>query len=183
MTGDAESALTALYQRLVERRSAARSARRRRSLANGRSCVAASAAAGRLPRRALARARDARRSPAARSPIGFAARRSSAAARRGPPAAEIAEFYRTYAAVPLGEIDGAGTVPGVTPETLLGAIPPELARPAIARALQAAARAAAYGPWTIRHQKAALAELRCTRDRLPVPGAVDLTDWLPFLAP
>ena len=98
-----------------------------------------------------------------------------------PSASEIAEFYHTYAAVPLGEIAGAGTVPGVTPQTLLGAIPPELARPAITRALQAAARADAYGPWTTRRQDAALAGIRCTHDRLPVPGAVDLTDWLPFL--
>jgi hypothetical protein len=85
--------------------------------------------------------------------------------------------------VPLGEIAGAGVVPGVMPETLLGAIPPELARPAITRALRAAARADAYGPWTTRRQGAALADIRCTRDRLPVPGAVDLTDWIPFLAP
>ncbi len=83
--------------------------------------------------------------------------------------------------MPLGEIAGAGIVVGSRPETLLGAIPPEVARPAIARALRAAAQADAYGPWTIRHQNAALAELRCTHDRLPVPGAVDLTDWLAFL--
>ena len=37
-------------------------------------------------------------------------------------------------------------------------------------------------PGRSRHQNAALAELRCTHDRLPVPGAVDLTDWLAFLA-
>ena len=182
LTGDAESALTALYERLVERRSA--SVGTRQVLAGERELVQRrfdGSTAG--YRSALSRARATL--AVARGAIADQLRRESIQQRLPaavPSASEIADFYRTYAAVPLGEIAGAGTVPGVTSQTLLGAIPPELARPAITRALQAAARVDAYGPWTTRRQYAALAGIRCTHDRLPVPGAVDLTDWLPFLA-
>ena len=64
----------------------------------------------------------------------------------------------------------------------LGAIPLELVRGAIGRALRDSSRASAFPGWTLRQQTAALAEVRCTGDRLPVLDVVDLTAWLPFLA-
>ena len=64
----------------------------------------------------------------------------------------------------------------------LGAIPLELVRPAIGRALRDSSRASKFADWTLRRQTAALAEVRCAGDRLPVLDVVDLTVWLPFLA-
>ena len=183
VTGDAESALTALYERLVVRRSAFvglnQALAREREIVERRFSGSTTAY-----RTALSRARATL--AVARGAIADVLRREAIQQRLPvavPSAGEIAEFYRTYATVPLGEIAGAGAVPGATPETLLGAIPPELARPAITRALQTASRADAYGRWTTRQQKAALAGIRCTNDRLPVPGAVDLRDWIPALGP
>ncbi len=66
--------------------------------------------------------------------------------------------------------------------TPLGALPDALARPAISRAIAAAARVDAYHAWTWKRQKDALDDLRCTRDRLPAIGAVELTAFLPELA-
>jgi hypothetical protein len=65
----------------------------------------------------------------------------------------------------------------------LGALPIEAAQPAIVRALRATARLQAYHDWTVRQQRMALNQLRCTRDRLPQIGAVELTSFLPYLAP
>jgi len=53
----------------------------------------------------------------------------------------------------------------------------------IVRALRHAARAGTYDAWSEKRQDAALAELRCTRDRLPSVGTVRVTSWLPFLVP
>jgi hypothetical protein len=182
VTRDAETALTALYERLVERAAvrvtAAQTLARERSLVQQRFAGDRAAFLGAVRRAGATLA-------VARGALADQLRREAIQQRLrvpAPSAAAIADFYRTYAAVPLGEIEGAGVVPGVTPQTLLGAIPPELARRAITRALQAAARADAYGPWTTRRQNAALDGIRCLRDRLPVPGVVDLTSWLPFLA-
>ncbi len=61
------------------------------------------------------------------------------------------------------------------------AVPFATARPALRRALSEAARGNAYRTWTARTQNRALDEIRCTRDRLPAVGAVDLTSFLPFL--
>ena len=66
--------------------------------------------------------------------------------------------------------------------TPLAAFPSSRARPAVSRALHVAARAEAYRDWTWRRQHAALAELRCVRDRLPAVGAVELASFLPFLS-
>jgi hypothetical protein len=182
VTRDADATLTALFERLVERRAASVSASQ--TLARERELVRRRFRGSRQAYlRALSRAGATL--AVARGVIADQLRREQIQQRLSAPnpsSGQIAEFYRTYASVPLGEIAGAGSVPGVSPATLLGAIPPELARPAITRALQAAARADAYGPWTTRRQHAALAGIRCTRDRLPVPGSVDLTDWLPFLS-
>ena len=100
-----------------------------------------------------------------------------------PSAAEIADFAVTYAGMQLRDIPGAGAVTGVAPETPLGLLPATLARPAIVRALRHAARADAYDTWAEKRQHAALAELRCIRDRLPSVGAARVTSWLPFLVP
>lgn len=64
----------------------------------------------------------------------------------------------------------------------LGAIPLELVRGAIGRALRDSSRASAFPDWTLRRQTAALAEVRCAGDRLPALDVIDLTAWLPYLA-
>jgi hypothetical protein len=66
--------------------------------------------------------------------------------------------------------------------TPLAAVPFATARAAIARVLREAARREAYHARALRRQEAALAKLRCVRDRLPAVGAADLTTYLPFLA-
>ena len=48
-------------------------------------------------------------------------------------------------------------------------------------ALRTAAQADRYHSWTALEQKRALDDLRCTRDRLPQVGGVELTSYLPFL--
>ena len=95
----------------------------------------------------------------------------------------MAEFAATYAAVALRDIPGVGTPTGIAPETPLGALPAELARPVIRSALRHAARVDAYAGWAERRQEAVLDELRCLRDRLPTPGGAPLAAWLPFLEP
>lgn len=64
----------------------------------------------------------------------------------------------------------------------LGALPLELVRPAIAAQLVSYARNDAYHEWTAKVQESGLRKLACKRDALPLPGEVDLTTWLPFLA-
>jgi hypothetical protein len=95
----------------------------------------------------------------------------------------MAEFAATYAHVALRDIPGADVASGVAPETPLGALPAELARPVIRSGLRHAARAGAYAGWAERRQEATLDELRCRRDRLPTPGGAPLEAWLPFLEP
>ncbi len=77
---------------------------------------------------------------------------------------------------------GTLRITAVDEPTPLGALPAPLARPAIARALVAAARVDAYHAWTWKRQNQTLDDLRCTRDRLPAVGAVELTSFLPELA-
>ena len=76
-----------------------------------------------------------------------------------------------YAVRPLGE----------TVE--LGALPLERARPAIAAALRSFARGVAFERWSSNRQGVILPTLICRRDDLPAPGAIDLSMYLPFLAP
>ncbi|MDX6510162.1 MAG: hypothetical protein QOG81_1914, partial [Gaiellaceae bacterium] len=77
----------------------------------------------------------------------------------------------SYAVKPLGE----------TVE--LGALPLERARPAIASALRSFARGAAFETWSVNRQTGLLPSVICRGDDLPAPGAVDLSMYLPFLAP
>jgi hypothetical protein len=183
VSGDAELALTMLYARLVQQRHASVGAGSVR--AAERSIVLRRFEGSRAPyRTALVRARA---SPAvALGAIADELRRETIQARlpaSAPSAAEIADFAATYAGTQLRDIPGAGAVPGVAPETPLGVLPRTLVRPVIVRALRHAARADAYDRWAEKRQHAALAELRCIRDRLPSVGTTRLTSWLPFLAP
>jgi len=77
----------------------------------------------------------------------------------------------SYAVKPLGE----------TVE--LGALPLERARPAISSALRSFARGAAFETWSTNRQAGLLPSVICRGDDLPAPGAVDLSMYLPFLAP
>jgi hypothetical protein len=183
VTRDAEAALTALYARLVQRRaadvgpgevrSAERAIVRRRFGGNRASYLAALTRARATPAVALGVIADGLR----REAIQARLRAPS------PTRAEMSEFSATYATIALRDIPGAGAVAGVSPETPLGALPDELSRPVIRNALRHAARAGAYAGWAERRQEATLAQLRCTRDRLPTPGGAPLSAWLPFLEP
>jgi hypothetical protein len=88
---------------------------------------------------------------------------------------------------PLGGVitirtfEGVLRVRALADTTPLAAIPVTSARPAIRRALRAAAQADRYHTWTALEQKRALDRLGCVRDRLPQVAAVELTSYLPFL--
>ncbi len=88
---------------------------------------------------------------------------------------------------PLGRVvtvrtfEGVFRVRALADAAPLAAIPAASARPAISRALRAAAQADRYHGWTALKQKTALDQLRCVGDRLPQVGAVELTSYLPFL--
>ena len=56
------------------------------------------------------------------------------------------------------------------------------ARPAIVAALRDLQRGAAFETWTLRRQRQAQNLALCAKDDLPQTAAVDLTDYLPFLA-
>jgi hypothetical protein len=183
VTGDADSALTALYVRLVQLRAASVGPGDVR--AAERAIVRRRFGGERGPY--LAALRRARASTAvALGAIGDELRRERLLQRLRVPApsvAAVAEFAVTYAAVPLRDIPGGSVPAGVDPRTSLGLLPAGLARPVILRALRHAARAERYAGWAERRQHAALRELRCVRDRLPTVGSVPLTSWMPFLAP
>ena len=64
----------------------------------------------------------------------------------------------------------------------LGEVPLPQARDAVAAALRALAREDAYLAWSAGRQRSAQARLACAHDALPQVAAIDLTDYLPFLA-
>jgi hypothetical protein len=78
--------------------------------------------------------------------------------------------------------EGRFRVRALGPPTQLAAVPLGRARSAIAAALRAFARGEAYERWTEARQRGALASTTCVRDELPIPAAIDLTTYLPFLA-
>jgi len=82
----------------------------------------------------------------------------------------------------LRTLEGVVTVRPLGETTPLAAVPFATARGAVARVLREAARREALHTRTLRRQEAALAKLRCVRDRLPSLSAADLTSYLPFLA-
>lgn len=182
VTGDAESALTILFARLVQQRAA--------SVGSGEVRAAERAIVRRRfgGNRAqyLAALRRARASTAvALGAIADELRREALLVRlraTAPSRTEIAEFAATYASVPLRDVPGAGSVPGIDPGTPLGLLPDDIARTVVVRALRHAARAERYAAWAERRELRALDELRCVRDRLPTVGAAPLTSWMPFLA-
>lgn len=67
-------------------------------------------------------------------------------------------------------------------EAPLGAYPFALAAPAVRAALVGELKGAAFETWIRRRQNQSLEALACTHDQRPLPSAVDLTDWAPFLA-
>jgi hypothetical protein len=64
----------------------------------------------------------------------------------------------------------------------LGAFPFPLAAPAARAALVGELKGAAFETWIRRRQNQSLDDLACAHDQLPLPSAVDLTDWAPFLS-
>jgi hypothetical protein len=69
----------------------------------------------------------------------------------------------------------------LAPAEHLGALPLSTVRPAILAALRGFARAQSFQRWTLVEQNHALNRTICLRDELPQPGAIDLTEYLPFL--
>jgi len=76
---------------------------------------------------------------------------------------------------------GTFTVKALGDSSPLGAVPLGRARPAIAAALKAFAKGAAFENWTVARQRGALTTATCARDDLPQPAAIDLVQYLPFL--
>jgi hypothetical protein len=64
----------------------------------------------------------------------------------------------------------------------LGSFPLALAAPAVRAALVSEAKDAAFETWLRRRENQSLSTLACAHDQQPLPAAVDLTDWAPFLA-
>jgi hypothetical protein len=64
----------------------------------------------------------------------------------------------------------------------LGAIPLDLARPAVVNALRELARADRYDSWLLGRERALVEQALCRGDVQPQIGIVPLTDYLPFLA-
>lgn len=63
----------------------------------------------------------------------------------------------------------------------LGSLPLARARPAIAAALSAFERRAAFDGWSVGRQTFLLGSAICRGDDLPAPGTIRLTSYLPFL--
>ena len=128
-----------------------------------------------LPRPAHARASG--RSPhpggsGTRRPVSPSPRSRRRRSSRSPPAAHAR----------LRALDGTYTVTASGEAQPLGSVPLAQARPAIAAALRAFARRAAFEAWSTARQENLMKTIVCTRDELPSPGAVRLTSFLPFLS-
>lgn len=185
LTGDLELAASALFARLVEGGAATIGPA---AVLEAERAIVARRFGGKRAAYLAALARVHATVDVGRGVIGDELRRRVLAERlavRAPTAREIADFYRTYALVPLREIpDAAAALAGrATAATLLGGLPPAVARPAIVGALRAAARIEAYRAWSVRVQRSALDRLVCERDRLPAVSSLELTSFAPFLAP
>lgn len=95
-----------------------------------------------------------------------------------------AALFRLPSAVASPFTTGLGSY-SVTPldaPVVLGALPLELARPAIRRTLSAFARRQAYEILFRKQLRAALSRTICLRDDLPSPAVVSVSTYLPFLA-
>jgi hypothetical protein len=84
--------------------------------------------------------------------------------------------------VVLQTVEGRFTLRALDEPTVLGALPLNVARPAVARELVLEQRADAYTVWTLRRQNGAENRLVCQKDRLPGIGVVTLSSFAPFLA-
>jgi len=77
---------------------------------------------------------------------------------------------------------GRNKVTAVGEVAPLAAFPFTLAAPVVRAALAGELKAAAFETWIRRRENQSLDDLACAHDQLPLPAAVDLTDWAPFLA-
>ncbi len=77
---------------------------------------------------------------------------------------------------------GTFEVRALDPAVQLGALPFDLARPALVNALKALDREERYDKWLLGRQNGLVEQAICRKDVLPTPGVVPLTDYLPFLA-
>jgi len=77
--------------------------------------------------------------------------------------------------------EGSFTVKALNENQPLGAMPLGKARATIAAALREFARGTAFEQWTVSKQRGVLNTALCKGDDLPQPGAVDLTQFVPFL--
>ena len=78
-------------------------------------------------------------------------------------------------------IDGV-KVTALGETTALAAVPYTTALPAIRVALVRELKQDAFAVWLRRRENQSIGSLACQRDRAPLPAAVDLTDWLPYLS-
>ena len=79
-------------------------------------------------------------------------------------------------------LEGTFTVRAVGDAVPLGELPLGVAQGAIRVALQEFARNDAYRAWTAKRQDSVLKRMDCAHDQLPTVAAIDLVDYLPFLA-
>ena len=77
---------------------------------------------------------------------------------------------------------GAVKVTAVGEAAPLAAFPFPLAAPAVRAALARELKGAAFETWIRRRENQSLDALSCAHDQRPLPSAVDLTDWAPFLS-
>ncbi len=77
---------------------------------------------------------------------------------------------------------GAYTVRAAGKPVALGSLPIGTVRTAIATSLESFARARAFERWTIGEQRRRLDVATCRADDLPEPAAIDLAQYVPFLA-
>jgi len=83
---------------------------------------------------------------------------------------------------PVRTMLGTFQVRALQPAVPLGALPLDVARPAVTAALKALARDQRYESWLLGREQAYVDFALCRRDVQPTPGVVPLTDYLPFLA-
>jgi hypothetical protein len=221
LTGDRETAYSALFERFVESRQTPVSGA---DVSAAERAVVAQAFGGSRAAYAAALKQAHATVAIARGILGDELRRAKVEvtlAARAPSADEIQTFYSSYPdlqvrlvrakpaptwlgskakGLALSEVapdlvfalstgqsavvrtsDGAFTVHALGDALPLGAVPLGQAKPAIAAALRAFARGAAFEQWTVSKQRTALNDALCARDDLPQPSAVDLASYLPFL--
>ncbi len=83
---------------------------------------------------------------------------------------------------PVWSPTGTVRVRPLGPPVALGSVAPARARPSIRAALVTQEREAKYPLWISTQQTRSFRNVVCWRDQLPMPGIVDLTEYLPFLA-